>query len=81
MYCNIAQQFTKIKINHPEIRNDFINGCFLLKVTKIPISRLPVGLTLEQTTNADAASQRTGIGVIKNSVSACQAWAESYYLR
>ena len=40
---------------------------------QVPSLRLAVDLTLEQTTNADATNQRTGIGAIKNSVSACQA--------
>ena len=35
-------------------------------------SRLPVDFTLEQTINANAAIQRTGIVTITNSISACQ---------
>jgi hypothetical protein len=36
---------------------------------------------LEQTINADAASQRTGIASLTNSISARQRWAESHFLR
>ena len=46
----------KLKITHPEVHKEFKNGCFSLKRTKKPFSRLPVDLTLEQTINADAAS-------------------------
>ena len=52
-----------------------------MKTTKKPFSRLPVDLTLEPTINADAASQRTGIGAIKNSISDRQRWAESHYIK
>ena len=52
-----------------------------MKTTKKPFSRLPVDLPLEPTINADAASQRTGIGAIKNSISDRQRWAESHYIK
>ena len=68
----------KLKITHPEVHKEFKNGCFSLKK---PFSRLPVDLTLKQTINADAASQRTGISAITNSISARQRWAESHYIR
>ena len=38
-------------------------------------------MTLEQTINADAASQKIGITAITNSISARQRWAESHFLR
>ena len=44
-------------------------------------SRLPIDLTLEQTVNADAASQKTGIPYFTNSVSARQLWADSHFVR
>ena len=71
----------KLKIIHPEVHKKFKNGCFSLKRTKKPFSRLPVDLTLEQTINADAASQKKGISAITNSTSARQRWAESHYIR
>ena len=37
-------------------------------------------LTLEQTVNADAAGQRTGIGTFTNSISARQPWSHSHYI-
>ena len=37
-------------------------------------------LTLEQIINNDAASQRSSISSLTNSISARQRWAESYYL-
>ena len=41
----------------------------------------PIDLTLEQTVNADASSQRTGIASMTNSISAHQHWVESHFLR
>ena len=41
----------------------------------------PIALTLEQTANADVASQTTGNASMTNSTSACQRWAESHSLR
>ena len=38
-------------------------------------------MALEQTVNADAASQRTGIASMTNSISVRQHWAESHFLR
>ena len=38
-------------------------------------------LAFEQTINADAANQRTGISSLTNSISARQQWAESHFLR
>ena len=52
-----------------------------MKTTKKRFSRLPVDLTLEQRTNVDAASQKTGIGAKKNSISARQRWTKSNYIR
>ena len=41
----------------------------------------PIDLTLEQTVNADASSQRTGIASMTNSISPHQHWVESHFLR
>ena len=67
--------------SHPEVYEEFKKGCFSLKRTKKPFSAGPIDLTLEQTINADAASQRTGVTSITNSISARQRWAESHALR
>ena len=75
-------------INFTEIKNRLLrntkriqNGYFSLKRTKKWFSRLPVGLTLEQTTNTDVAGKRIGISAITNSISACQRWAEIHHIR
>ena len=44
--------------------------------TTKPFSKNPIALTLEQTVNADTASQRTGNASMTNSISAGQRWAE-----
>ena len=66
---------------HLETHKEFKNGCFLLKRTKKPFSRLPVDLTLQQTINGDVVAQRIWISAITNSVSARQRWTESHYIR
>ena len=42
---------------------------------------MPIDLTLEQTINADAASQGTGISAFTNSLTARQSWSQSHSLR
>ena len=64
-----------------KVYKELKNGCFSLKRTNKPFSRLPIDLTLEQTINADAASQRHGITALTNSISARHRWAQSHYLR
>ena len=66
---------------HRYVYEDFCNGCFALKRTSKPFSRLPIDLTLEQTINADAACQRSGISALTNSISARQRWAQSHSIR
>ena len=58
----------KLKNSHPDIYEEFKNGCFSLKKTSKPFSRIPIDLTLEQTINADAACQRSGIISLTNSM-------------
>ena len=64
--------------SHPDIK--FQNGGFGVKRTSNNFSRSPIDFTLEQTVNADAASQSTGIGAFTNSISARQRWAHSHYI-
>ena len=71
----------KLKESHPEVYKSFSKGFFGIKRTNKKFSRLPVDLTLEQTTNADAASQKVGITNLTNSISARQKWADSHYMR
>ena len=54
----------KLPETHPDVYNDFKKGWFGMKRTKKSFSSTPIGLTLEQTINADAASQRLGISLI-----------------
>ena len=71
----------KLEKSHPNVYQEFKQGCFAIKRTTKPFSRIPIDLTLEQTINADAASQRTGILAITNSISARQRWARNHFLR
>ena len=68
----------KLKSAHPDIYGEFKNGCFSLKRTSKPFSRIPIDLTLEQTINADAACQRSHIILLTKSISARQHWAQSH---
>ena len=47
----------------------------------INFSRVPIGLTLEQTINPDVASQGTGIAAFTNSISARKRWEQNHFLR
>ena len=71
----------KLKNSHPDIYGEFKNSCFSLKRTSKPFSRIPIDLTLEQTINAVAACQRSGIISLTNSISARQHWAQSHSIR
>ena len=62
----------KLKESHPEVYKSFSKGFFGIKRTNKKFSRVPVDLTLEQTINVDAASQKVGITNLTNSVSARQ---------
>ena len=65
---------------HPEVYAGFKKGLFSIKRTSKAYAGSPVDLTLEQTINNDAASQRSGISPLTNSISARQRWTESHYL-
>ena len=49
-------------------------GAFTVSRTQYAFSRLPVGLTLDQTISADAASRLTGVTSATNSYSARLRW-------
>ena len=70
----------RLSRTHPEVYNDYKKGGFGVKRTDKTFSRSPIDLTLEQTINADAASQRTGIAAFTNSISARQRWAQSHHI-
>ena len=71
----------KLRETHPEVYEDFQEGCFAIKRTQKDFSALPIDLTLEQTITADAASQKSGITSLTNSIGARQRWARSHFLR
>ena len=77
----LQDNLLKIDETHPSLAGEFRNGRFGLKRTAKEFSRMPKDLALEQTINADAANQRTGISAFTNSISARQRWAHSHYLR
>ena len=62
----------QIKETHPEVYEEFQKGWFAIQQTKNPFSKGDIDLRLEQTINADAARQRTGISAITNSIGARQ---------
>ena len=75
---NYHENLMSISVTHPEVQSEFRNGCFSLTKTKKCFSSGPISLALEQTINADAPSQRTGISSVTNSKSAGQRRAESH---
>ena len=71
----------KLSETDNDIYDEFKKSCFSIKRTKKDFSRLPIDLTLEQTVNADSASQKTGFSYFTNSISARQGWADSHFVR
>ena len=57
---------------HPETFREYQDFMFSINRTTKPFSGNPINLRLEQTVSADAASQRTGIASMTNSISARQ---------
>ena len=55
-----------------EVYNEFKKGWFAIKRTEKPFLAIPIDLPLEQTINADAASQNIGISSMTNSTAARQ---------
>ena len=87
-HVNYAQWLVKYYDNlikfshtHAEVYKDFENGWFGVKRIAKSFSSTPIDVTLEQTINTDAASQRLGISLITNFTSAGERWTESYFLR
>ena len=71
----------KLKNSHPNIYEEFKNGCFSLKRTSKPFSMISIDLTLEQTINTDAACQHSGweweARKISQKSSSCTEWKKS----
>lgn len=81
-YCvKYSDNLNNVSETHPGLENDFINGCFGVKRTDKPSSRIPIDLTLEQTINADAAKRLSGIAHFTNSIAARQRWSKSHSIR
>ena len=76
----VHDNLLKMNTIHPSLAKEFQNGRFGIRTSK-ELSRMPIDLTLEQTINADAASQRTGISAFTNSLAARQRWSQSHFLR
>ena len=71
----------RIEETHPTLATELHKGRLGVKRTSTNFCRMPIDLTLEQTINADAASQRTGIAAFTNSISARKCWAQNHFLR
>ena len=53
----------------------------VLKESKKDFSRIPIDLTLDQTVNADTASQNTGILLFTDPISLRVRWTDSNFIR
>ncbi|GFS70310.1 uncharacterized protein TNCV_2012252 [Trichonephila clavipes] len=71
----------KVDETHPGLINDFINGCFGIKRTDKPFSRIPIDLTFVQTINAEASRRLSGIAHFTNSLAARQCWTINHSIR
>ena len=84
-YCRWLIRFLdslmRLDQTHPLLYRDFCKGLFAIRRTKKPFSGSPIDLTLEQTVNGDAASEKLGITHLTNSISARQKWSLSHSLR
>ena len=59
----------KLSETHKDVYDKFKKSCFGIKRTKKDFSMFSIDLLLEQTVNTDAASQKTGISYLTNSIS------------
>ena len=71
----------KLEESQSNVYVEFKKGLFSLRRTRKSFSGSPVDLTLEQTINAEAASEKLGISHLTNSIAAQQRWACSHFLR
>ena len=81
MASQILWFYLELNETHSEVYNEFKQGWLAIRRNEKPLSSTAIDLTLEQTINAEAASQHLWILSITNSVSARRLWAESHYLR
>jgi len=65
---NIIRTFSMWRTHTLEFVKMLENGGLAVKMTTKVFARTPVDLTLEQTSNADAASRLTGIAAFSQSV-------------
>lgn len=81
-YCvKYSDILNNVNTTNPGLEDDFDKGCFGVKRTDKPFSRIPIDLTLEQTINADAAKRLSGIAHFTNSIAARQRWTKSHSIR
>ena len=59
----------KVTTSYPDVYRDFVEEYFAIQRTGKPFSATSIDLTLEQTINADASKQHTGILPFTNSLS------------
>ena len=81
MASQILWFYLELNETHSEVYNEFKQGWLAIRRNEKPLSSTAIDLTLEQTINAEAASQHLWILSITNSVPARRLWAESHYLR
>ena len=62
----------KLPEMHPEVHLEFKNKLFGMKWNPKSFSGSPIDFLFEQTINADAPCQRTGVPALTNSISAWQ---------
>lgn len=60
-HCNLLN----VNDTHPDLLEQFEQGCFGIQRTNKSFSKQPIDLVLEQTMNADAARRLTGILLLK----------------
>lgn len=77
-YCvKYSDYLNNVGKTHPGLQDDFNKGCFGVKRTDKPFSRI----SMEQTINADAAKRLSGIAHFTNSLAARQRWTKSHSIR
>jgi len=70
-----------IDSTHPGIRHILLSGGLSVRRSTKPFTRTPIDLTLEQTINADAASQMTGISAFTQNFNARRRWMITHSMR
>ena len=74
VHVRYLQNLLNIDNSHPGLGQILSKGALSVRRTKNSFARNPVNMTLEQTINADAASQLTGITAFHQNVAAKNRW-------